>query len=411
MKGRKRFYTILTLGMLSALSPFSIDMYLPGFPDIARDLNSTVAHVSLSLSSFFIGISLGQLLYGPLLDKYGRKKPMYIGLVVYLLASIGCAFASTADALIMIRFIQALGGCAGMVAARALVRDLFPVQENAKVFSLLMLVIAVSPIIAPTLGGYMTALFGWQSIFIILASICVITLAALYYFLPEGRKGDASLSLLPRPIIKSFIEVSKVPQFYTYALTGSFAASGLYAYIAGSPYVFMEIYHVSEKQYGWIFAIIATGLIVASQVNTILLRKFSSEQITRVTLLCQCITGIILFSGTWLHLLGLYSTIGLILIFLSTQGFAFPNTSALSLAPFTKKAGTASALMGALQLGIGALATALVSVFNNKTAMPMATAMCACAILSFIVLMMGRRVIYKANKKLVQEQSAEVLIT
>ena len=411
MKGKKRFYTILTLGLLSALSPFSIDMYLPGFPDIARDLNSTVAHVSLSLSSFFIGISLGQLLYGPLLDKYGRKKPMYIGLVVYLLASIGCAFAATADALIMIRFIQALGGCAGMVAARALVRDLFPVQENAKVFSLLMLVIAVSPIIAPTLGGYMTALFGWQSIFFVLAFICAITLAALYYFLPDGRQGDASLSLLPRPIIKSFIEVSKVPQFYTYALTGSFAASGLYAYIAGSPYVFMEIYHVSEKQYGWIFAIIATGLIVASQVNTVLLRKFSSEQITRVTLFCQSITGIILFLGVWFHLLGLYSTIGLILIFLSTQGFAFPNTSALSLAPFTKKAGTASALMGALQLGIGALATALVSVFNNKTAMPMAAAMCVCAILSFIFLMMGRRVIYKANKKLVQEQSAEMLIT
>ncbi|HJY23735.1 MAG TPA: Bcr/CflA family multidrug efflux MFS transporter [Hanamia sp.] len=411
MKGKKRFYTILTLGLLSALSPFSIDMYLPGFPDIARDLNSTVAHVSLSLSSFFIGISLGQLLYGPLLDKYGRKKPMYIGLVVYLLASIGCAFAATADALIMIRFIQALGGCAGMVAARALVRDLFPVQENAKVFSLLMLVIAVSPIIAPTLGGYMTALFGWQSIFFVLAFICAITLAALYYFLPEGRQGDASLSLLPRPIIKSFIEVSKVPQFYTYALTGSFAASGLYAYIAGSPYVFMEIYHVSEKQYGWIFAIIATGLIVASQVNTVLLRKFSSEQITRVTLFCQSITGIILFLGVWFHLLGLYSTIGLILIFLSTQGFAFPNTSALSLAPFTKKAGTASALMGALQLGIGALATALVSVLNNKTAMPMAATMCVCAILSFIFLMMGRRVIYKANKKLVQEQSAEMLIT
>ncbi|HEY9343095.1 MAG TPA: Bcr/CflA family multidrug efflux MFS transporter [Hanamia sp.] len=411
MKGKKRFYTILTLGLLSALSPFSIDMYLPGFPDIARDLNSTVAHVSLSLSSFFIGISLGQLLYGPLLDKYGRKKPMYIGLVVYLLASIGCAFAATADALIMIRFIQALGGCAGMVAARALVRDLFPVQENAKVFSLLMLVIAVSPIIAPTLGGYMTALFGWQSIFFVLAFICAITLAALYYFLPDGRQGDASLSLLPRPIIKSFIEVSKVPQFYTYALTGSFAASGLYAYIAGSPYVFMEIYHVSEKQYGWIFAIIATGLIVASQVNTVLLRKFSSEQITRVTLFCQSITGIILFLGVWFHFLGLYSTIGLILIFLSTQGFAFPNTSALSLAPFTKKAGTASALMGALQLGIGALATALVSVLNNKTAMPMAATMCVCAILSFIVLMMGRRVIYKANKKLVQEQSAEMLIT
>src|SRR5665647_1742509 len=159
MKEQNRFLTIFTLGLLSATGAFSIDMYLPGFPAIAKDLHTSVAHITLSITSFFIGISIGQMIYGPLIDKYGRKEPVYIGLVVYLLASIACAYAPTADALIGIRFLQALGSCAGLVVSRAFVRDIFPVEENAKIFSLLMLVLALSPIVAPTLGGYMTALF------------------------------------------------------------------------------------------------------------------------------------------------------------------------------------------------------------------------------------------------------------
>lgn len=391
MKGENRFYTIFTLGVLSAMGAFSIDMYLPGFPDIAKDLHTTIAHVTLSITSFFIGISVGQLVYGPLLDKYGRKKPLYVGLVVYLITSIACAYAPSANALIGIRFLQALGSCAGMVASRALVRDIFPVNENAKIFSLLMLVLAISPIIAPTVGGYVTAALGWQSIFFILASISAITIVLVYFTLPDGCAPNTSLSLRPRQVTSDFLEVAKVPQFYTYAFAGAIASSGLYAYVAGSPFVFMEIYKVSERHYGWIFAFIAIGLIGASQVNTLLLRKYTSEQITMVTLFCQCLAGISLALGAWFHLLGLYSTIFLIWVFLSTQGFAFPNTSALSLAPFTKNAGTASALMGAIQLGIGAISTALVSILNNGTAIPMAAVMCACAVCSFTILLIGRR--------------------
>ena len=397
MKGRERFYTIFTLGLLSAMGAFSIDMYLPGFPDIAKDLHTTIAHVTLSITSFFIGISIGQLIYGPLLDKYGRKKPLYIGLIVYLIASVACAYVPSADALIGVRFLQALGSCAGMVASRALVRDIFPVNENAKIFSLLMLVLALSPIVAPTLGGYVTAAFGWQSIFFILASISAVTIVLVYFTLPNGREPNTSLSLHPRQVTNDFLEVVKVPQFYTYAFAGAVASSGLYAYVAGSPFVFMEIYKVSEKHYGWIFAFIAVGLIGASQVNTLLLRKYTSEQITRVTLFCQCLAGISLVLGAWFHILGLYSTIFLIWVFLSTQGFAFPNTSALSLAPFTKNAGTASALMGAIQLGIGAISTALVSILNNGTDIPMTAVMCACAVFSFIILLIGRKKIALKN--------------
>ena len=398
--------------MLSAIGPFSIDMYLPGFPAIAADLHTTVAHVALSLSSFFIGISAGQLLYGPLLDRYGRKRPLYIGLSVYLLASIGCALCTSVDALIALRLVQAIGGCAGMVASRAMVRDLFPVKENAKIFSLLMLVIGVSPIIAPTLGGYVTAAFGWHYIFIILTIMSALILAAVHFALPESRKPDLTVSLLPAPIIKGFLSVFKEPQFYTYAFTGAIAAAGLYAYISGSPHVFMELYKVTERQYGWIFAGIALGLITCSQLNIFLLRRFKSEQIIRVALFCQTLAGITLVLGTAFHLLGLFSTIFFILIFLSCQGFVFPNSAALSMAPFSRNAGTASALMGGIQLAVGALTSGIVSVLTNSTTLPMAGVMASCALLSFCILLAGRKVIrYNATLLEVQEESAEMIST
>src|SRR5215813_8879026 len=215
---RDKFFRILILGMLTAIGPFSIDMYLPAFPDIAKGLHTTVAQVTLSLSSFFIGISVGQLLYGPLLERFGRKKPLYVGLSIYLLASIGCALAGSVNALIILRLLQALGGCVGMVAARAMVRDLFEVKENAKIFSTLMLVVAVSPIIAPTLGGYVTAMLGWRYVFAMLIIVDIIIIAGTFFLLPESKKPDPTFSLRPAPILRNFKGVITHPQFYTYAL-------------------------------------------------------------------------------------------------------------------------------------------------------------------------------------------------
>ncbi|MCW3115639.1 MAG: multidrug effflux transporter [Segetibacter sp.] len=412
MKGREKFKLIVILGLLSAIGPFSIDMYLPGFPSIAADLNTTVAKISLSLSSFFIGISFGQMLYGPLLDRYGRKKPLYIGLSAYFIASVGCTMATSADQLIWLRLLQALGSCSGMVASRAMVRDLFPVSENAKVFSLLMLVVGVSPIIAPTLGGYLSSEFSWHYVFGVLAVMSALILLAVHFFLPESKQPDPDFSLKPKPIINGFLGVAKEPQFYTYALAGSIASAGLYAYISGSPSVFMELYKVSEKQYGWIFAMVAIGLISSSQLNSFMLRKYKSEQIVVVALFCQSVIGMLLLTGTAMGFLGLYSTIILCFLFLSCQGFTFPNTSALSLAPFSKNAGSASALLGSGQMGIGALTSALVSYFNDGTAVPMTAIMASCAVTAFILLMAGGRIIRsKASRQKVQEESAEMLVT
>ena len=410
MSKKRRFVTILVLGMITAIGPFSIDMYLPAFADIAADLHTTVAHVTLSLSSFFIGISLGQFIYGPLLDRYGRKKPLLIGLFLYLVASIMCAFAQSADMLIALRLLQALGGCAGMVASRAMVRDIFSVAENAKIFSLLMLVVGVSPIIAPTLGGFVTAEFGWHYVFVILAVMSLVMILSVYFGLPESQRADPNYSLKPTSIINNFITVLKQPQFYTYAFTGAVAAAGLYAYVAGSPTVFLEIFKVTEKQYGLIFALVAGGLILATQINSFLLRRFTSEQIIPVALAIQSLAGISLFMGSFTSFIGITGTIILLLVYLSCQGFTFPNSSALSMAPFAKNAGSASALMGGIQMGIGAFTSALVSMLSNGTAMPMTGVMACCAITSFAILMIGSRIIrYKASKESVAEEAVDMI--
>jgi len=393
MTKTRHFFLILLLGSLTALGPFSIDMYLPGFPAIAKDLHTTVAKVSLSLSGFFIGISVGQLLYGPLLDRFGRKKPLYIGLLVYILASIGCAYASNINSLIILRCVQAIGSCAAAVASIAMVRDLFPVSENAKVFALLMLVVGVSPMVAPTVGGYVTTAFGWHSVFIVLMLLGLVNLFASIFGLPDSYKPDTTISLKPKPILKNFLAVLLEPQFYTYAFTGAVAFSGLFAYVAGSPLLFMDIFAVKEETYGWIFAFLSIGLIGASQVNTILLRKYSSEQLIFAALICQAITGVIFVLGSMNGWFGLPSTIFLLFIFLSCLGIASPNTSALSLAPFSKNAGSASALMGAVQMGLGTLASIAVSMFDTRSSLPMVAIMASSSLIALAILYFGRKTI------------------
>lgn len=372
-------------------------MYLPGFPDIAKDLNTDTNTVALSLSSYFIGISAGQLLYGPLLDRFGRKKPLYIGLLVYILASAGCLASHHINSLIAWRFVQAIGSCAAAVASVAMVRDLFPVKDTAKVFALLMLVVGASPMLAPTIGGYITTIFGWQAVFIILGALGLAMLGASIWWLPDGFQPDTTLSLKPRPILRNFWDVLRVPQFYTYTLTGATAFSGLFAYVAGSPDVFMKIYHLNAKTYGWIFAFLSIGLIGSSQVNSWLLKRFRSQQIIPIALTIQCITSGIFTAGALSGSLQLWSTITLLFAFLCTLGLINPNTSALSLAPFTRNAGSASAMMGALQMGIGSLASVIVGLFHTNSALPMAIAMFGTSLIARTILLAGRKNIPAGN--------------
>lgn len=411
MKDRKSPLIILILGLLSALCPFSIDMYLPGFPAIARSLHTSVEEVAFSLSSFFIGVCLGQLVCGPLLDRYGRKKPLLAGLTLYGLASISCALSPSVELLIGFRFVQALGACVGMVAPNAMVRDLFPVKQNARILSMLTLILGVSPILAPTVGSYLMAAYGWETVFGLLTVVAGLLLIAVLRWLPESREADPAFSLKPAALWRGYRQALGQPQFNTYAMAGAFTSAGLFAYLAGSPFVFMKLYGVSEQQYGIIFAVIAAGLIGSSQLNNRLLRAYSSQQVLRVVLPVQFLIGLVLTGGTAGDGLGAAATTGLLFLFLSCQGFIFPNSAALAMVPFTRQAGTASALLGALQMVCGAVASSLVGLLFTGTALPMVAIMLFFSALGLATLWTGnRRIIRQDNESMVaQQQGLEML--
>ena len=410
--GKNNFFLILILGLLSAIGPLSIDMYLPAFPSIAKGLNTTVASVMLSLSSFFIGISIGQLLYGPLLERYGRKTPLYFGLALYGISSFACATAMSVETLIAFRFFQALGGCVGMVASRAMVRDLFDVKDNAKVFSTLMLVIAVSPIIAPSLGGLISTYLGWRYIFVMLIFVIAFIIAGIYFLLPASKGPDPNYSLKPIAILTGFASILKHPQFILFTFSCAVASAGLYAFISGSPYVFLEIFKATEQHYGWGFALVASGLIGSSQLNSLLLKNYSSQQIIKVALFCQSVVAIILVSIAILGLSELHSTLLLVFFYLSCQGFIFPNASALSMAPFGHNAGNASALMGFIQMSLGAFMSAMVSLFHNETILPMTGVMAFCSIVATLIYVMSKkRALKPPSIKLVEEEEVEMINT
>lgn len=393
---------ILILGSLTALGPFSIDMYLPGFSAIAADLNTTVNKVSLSLSAYFIGISAGQLLYGPLLDRFGRKRPLYLGLTIYILASLGCALTTDIDWFIFLRFVQAVGSCAAAVASMTMVRDLFPPKDTPKVFSMLMLVVGLSPMLAPTIGGYVIAGLGWHTVFIILMGMGIAVLFAVKIGLPHTRKPDLSVSLKPKPILKGFASVLREPQFYTYAFSGAIAFSGLFTYVAGSPILFMDIFKADEKTYGWIFAFMSLSFIGSSQLNSVLLKKYKSEQLVFAALITQSVISLFFLFFAINNWLGMYETIGMLFLYLACLGLSNPNTAGLSLAPFTRNAGSASALLGALQLGLGALASVAVGIFVKDSMVPMILIMTCGTFLAILVLVFGRK-----NIKIFEKAPAE----
>lgn len=360
-------------------------MYLPAFETIATDFNTSIDTVQFTLTAFFIGIASGQMIYGPLLDRYGRKKPLVIGLVIYLLTTLFCVFTRDINSLILLRFLQALGSCAGMVASRAMIQDYYDSKEAARVFSLLMLVIAISPILAPSAGAFLLEHLDWHYIFVSLFAIGLLILIGTIFFLPESYEGDKNFSLSPNSIIKKYWSVFVDKTFITYCLVGSIAAAGLYAYLAGSSFIFQEIYKLTQKEYGLIFAFAASALIIATQLNRWFLKRWSMSQISKIANIGQTAVGILMLIFALSGATSLSLLIGLLFGYLLFQGFIFPNTSAMALSPFKALAGSASALLGCLQMGLGALSSGLVSLFHNKTQAPMLIVMCICACASLLI--------------------------
>jgi MFS transporter, DHA1 family, multidrug resistance protein len=385
----KKGLILWILGALITVSPLSIDMYLPAFDQIAEDFGTTQARVSLSVASYFIGLAIGQMLYGPLLDRFGRKRPLYAGLVIYMIATIGCMQSRSTEFLIVLRFVQALGGCVAWVGAMTMVRDFFPVEESSKVYSLLVLILGVSPLLAPTLGGFIAVALGWQAIFIVLCIIVFLILLLVYFYLPEGHAADPSISLKAGPMLATFISILKNPQFFTYTFAGAFAFATLFIYVAGSPVIFMEMYHISPQAYGGIFALLSVGFIGGSQLNIFLVRKYPSNKIFQTALITQFIANIVFLILACTGVLELYSTIGMLFIVLTCIGLINPNASALALAPFTRNVGSASALLGCTQIGVAALASSGVGLFDSDGMIPIVVMLAGTSLIAFLILMAG----------------------
>lgn len=388
---QQNIFLIIIIGFLDTITPFSIDMYLPAFPIIAKDLHTTIGDVSLSVSTYFLGFALGQIIYGPLLDRFGRKPPLYIGLIIYILSSLGCAAAPSIEALLLFRFIQALGGSVCSVAAMAMVRDFFPVDHSARIYSLMILILGISPLLAPTAGSLVVSLGNWYAIFITLAVIVTLVLIFTFFFLPEGHQPDPTISLAPKAIIGDFKSILLEPQFYIFSLAGTFSFAGLFVYVAGSPAIFMDEFQVNASVYGGIFAFLSIGFIGGSQLNHILTRKYSNEAIFQATVTAQVIVGLLYFVGVINNWYGLTGNLVFLFLLLSCAGLTYPNAAAVALRPFSKNAGSASALLGFIQIGIGGLISSGVGMLHYKGSLSTALIIALSSSIALVILLAGKK--------------------
>jgi DHA1 family bicyclomycin/chloramphenicol resistance-like MFS transporter len=386
---------ILILGAIAALGPLSIDMYLPSFPSIAGDLGVDISQISLTLTAYFIGISVGQLLYGPLIDRYGRKPPLLFGLALYTVAAVACALSQSLNQLIFFRLLLAFGGSVGMVSARAMVRDLFETKEVARVFSSLILVMGVAPILAPALGGILDEFLNWRFIFGFLSITGLLLGLIVHFRLSESKEADVDMSLNFGRILKRYGQVMLNKQFVVYGLSGSLAMAGLFTYIASSPLVLMENMGFESSTYTILFGINASLFIIGSQVNRWVLKYYSTIAISKAMALAALILCVGFISYSYANGFSPYGTSAFFGLFLFCFGFINPNTTALSLEPFDKMAGVASALVGSFRMAAGAVASALVSSYSADNITPIFWLMGSMALLIAVLV-----VFYKPTRTL-----------
>lgn len=381
---------LLILGALSAFGPLAIDFYLPTFPALALAFATDVEQVQLTLAVYFVGLAGGQLIYGPLADRFGRRRPLLFGVALFSLASAICALATSLEWLIAARFLQALGGCAGMVISRAVVRDLCDPLASAKVFSQLMLVMGLAPILAPLAGGMLLAQFGWQSIFVCLTVFSALCGLALACWLPETFTAHAAPALL-RNAPKQYLRLLGDQQFMGHALTGGLVMAGMFAYIAGSPFVFIELYRIPAQSYGWLFGSNAAGFILMAQVNGWLLRRHAPALLLRRVIWLYLTAALTLLGVSVLQLPVLWPLLVPLFVLVASLGCLLPNASACAMAGQAAQAGSASALLGFIQFALAAAASGLVAVLHNGSALPMAAVMSVCAFLAVLCVLFTAR--------------------
>jgi MFS transporter, DHA1 family, multidrug resistance protein len=355
---------ILLAGSLTAFGAVSIDFYLPALPQIAADYGATTAAAQLTMSTFLAGMAIGQLGFGPLSDRIGRRPPLLAGTLLYTLVSLALAFAPSIELLTLGRFLQGLVACAGVVIARAIIRDKFDTTESARLFSLTFLVLAIAPMLAPTIGAGLMALFGWHSIFLVLALFGLLVGLAVYFRLPESRTAETAAQAAAESPLGSYRAALKDRHVLGYVGAGALNGASLFTYVAGSPALFISHFGQPPSAFGWIFALNALGLIIASQLNRHLLKRIAPAELSQRGALAAMGFSALLLLLAALNLADLHVTMALLFLGLGSYGFVSSNSSALALGAMPQRAGAISALIGAGSFAFGATASALTAPFS-----------------------------------------------
>ena len=380
---RVGFLVTLVLGGLTALPPLSMDMYLPALPAVTRSLGAPAATVQLTLTACLAGMALGQLVVGPMSDRWGRRRPLLIGMIVYVAATATCALAPTAELLIGFRLLQGLAGAAGIVIARAVVRDLYDGVEMARFFSTLMLISGVAPIIAPLIGGQVLRITQWRGIFVVLTGVGILLTLVVAKWLHETLPREKRHSGGVGEALRTMRGLLADRVFTGYTLTGGLAFAALFAYISASPFVVQEIYGASPQTFSLLFGVNSVGLIAVGQINgKVLVGRVSLDKALGfgLAVITLAATALLLMTAGVFGKVGLLPVAAGLFVLMSAMGLAMPNTNALALMRTPHAAGSASALIGTSAFLIGAVASPLVGIAGEATAVPMAVVQLTCAL-------------------------------
>jgi MFS transporter, DHA1 family, multidrug resistance protein len=375
---------IFIVGSLSAFGPLSLDMYLPAFPDMTDDLSASASRIQLTLTACMIGLGLGQAFAGPLSDVLGRRIPLVAGLLLFTVFSLLCMFAPNAEVLIVLRFFQGMSGAAGIVLARAVVRDLYSGPALAQFFSMVMMINGMAPILAPIIGGQLLRFTTWHGVFLVLAGFSSLLLLAVLTWLPETLPRERRQTGGIKPMLASFRVLLADRLFLGYGLSAGLAFGAMFVYIAGSSFVIQNIYDVSPQAYSFMFGANALGIVTLAQINARVVRKAGPRRMMTIGVTQSAIGGLSLL-GVVLLDLGLIPILISLFVVVSAIGFIAPNTAALAMANYPDSAGSASALIGLLQFAIGGMVAPLAGIAGENTAVPMAILIACLGVGAFIV--------------------------
>lgn len=370
---------IIILGILSSFGPMSMDMYLPALPTLEKAFATTTSNAQLTLSSFTVGFAVGQLFYGPLSDRWGRKPLLIAGVVFYVFAGILCALTDSIGTLIVLRFVQALGGAAGVVLTRAIIRDLWSGPEASKILSLALLITSLSALIAPFIGGYLLIWLGWRSIFWLLVGFGVLVLLMGKFVMPESLPPERRQTAPLTRILPQYWYVLSHRRALGYMLCGGFSFAGMFAQLSGTPFVYIEVFGVPPEEFGFWFALNILAIMAGSSVNSWLVGRFGVRAMLRFGLLIALAGGWLIAFTAWFEIGGFYGILIPIILFMFPHNLVNANAAAGALEYFPGLAGTASALLGLVRFGTGAIVGALVGLLYDGTAVPMALVLAGCA--------------------------------